>query len=178
MKHGAFLSPSTTLIFGFDMQEQILFLKYTTSLFMPIFYGFVFVLSMVQRARFSIHSIFSYLAAECLLARLFIYILFCFVSLHSNKFCINNFLINSICSKHFMPFSISVFLFMLWREWNIECIFIKRANSACSLLNSISHEESRFHCWCKCIWICSGSCIMLIAPRRTSQRNHQHKMNQ
>lgn len=54
------------------------------------------------------HSIFSYLTGECLLpvrSPLFPFSFFCsvlFFSLHSNKFCINNFLINSICSMHFM----------------------------------------------------------------------------
>lgn len=68
-------------------------LKHAASLFMSIFYGFIFVFSFcfffcffIAMQLLLILQSATRLAVECL-----------FVVLHSNKFCINNFLINSIC---------------------------------------------------------------------------------
>lgn len=60
---GGILSPSSTFDIWLKSKSR---LKHTTSLFMSIFYGFVFVRSFDSISA-SVHSICSYLAAECLL---------------------------------------------------------------------------------------------------------------
>lgn len=90
---GAFWIPRVLSIFGWRTN-----LIRNTSLFMSIFYVCVFVHSFFW-FNLGISSfcmqLFSWLVFACVHSLLFFDFSFC---LHSNEFCINNFLINAICS--------------------------------------------------------------------------------